>query len=186
MNAHVLELLNRYEAYDARERHHFRRMIKLAQDAADPFSRKLFEPGHFTASAFIVSPDARSLLLILHSKLHRWLQPGGHIDAADTNILEAARRETREETGVVDMDAVPLNRVQLFDLDIHPIPANPKKDEPAHEHFDLRFLFRAKTTELVAADDAHDARWVDLRQITQEFTDASVMRALEKLRRLRL
>jgi tmRNA-binding protein len=34
-------------------------------------------PGHFTASAWVVSPDRERVLLLHHRKLDRWLNRGG-------------------------------------------------------------------------------------------------------------
>ena len=54
------------------------RMIELAQSGEESLRRDAFSPGHFTASAFVLSPRRDQLLLILHKKLGLWLQPGGH------------------------------------------------------------------------------------------------------------
>lgn len=173
----LVELLERHTSADDTEEKHRQRMLELAESPGDPFSRKHFSPGHFTASAFILSPDRRSLLLIHHGKLHRWLQPGGHVEPEDPDIVAAARREIVEEVG---MAAPPLAVEGIFDVDIHPIPA--RKDEPLHEHFDVRFLFHAANVDVTAGSDASDCRWVPLGQITVELTDESVMRALAKIR----
>jgi 8-oxo-dGTP pyrophosphatase MutT (NUDIX family) len=170
-------LLSQFVPFDATETAHRDRMLALAAVEGDPFSRKHFEPGHFTASAFVLSPDASSLLLIYHSKLHRWLQPGGHVEADDADLFAAAAREVVEEVGIRAPARVGEG---IFDLDIHPIPA--RKDEPLHEHFDVRFLFRATGLQLVAGSDASDARWVPIDEIDEALTDASVMRAVAKLR----
>lgn len=174
---HLAGLLSAHRPADAVEAGHRERMIALAGIAGDPFSRKHFSPGHFTASAFILSPDRQSLLLIHHSKLHRWLQPGGHVEPGDADIVAAARREIVEEVG---MTAPVLAGEGIFDVDIHPIPA--RKDEPDHEHFDVRFLFHAANVDATAGSDASACRWVPIREITAELTDDSVMRAMAKLR----
>jgi 8-oxo-dGTP pyrophosphatase MutT (NUDIX family) len=142
-----------------------------------PTDRNRFDPGHFTASGFVVSLDGSSLLLIHHRRLDRWLQPGGHIDTGDASPIAAAAREVTEETGV----AVEPILADLIDLDIHPIP--PRAPEPAHEHFDLRFAFRALDEALVAADEVHDAIWVRWDDLDAYDVDASVVRAAEILRR---
>ena len=152
------------------------RAMRLAR-SGDPTDRDRFSPGHFTASGFVVSPDESSLLLIHHRRLDRWLQPGGHIDPEDASPIAAAAREVTEETGVVVEPILP----DLIDLDIHSIP--PRIPEPAHEHFDLRFAFRAMNEALVPADEVHDAVWVPWEDLDAYVVDASVTRATAALRR---
>ncbi len=153
-------------------------MSALAQASGDPCQRDHFVPGHFTASAFVLSPERDALLLIFHGKLARWLQPGGHVDPQDPDLLAAARREVTEEVGLTQLE---LLAPAPFDVDVHEIP--PLRGDPAHRHYDVRFLFRAETREVQAASDAKAARWVPLPEIDLEISDRSVMRALEKLRR---
>jgi 8-oxo-dGTP pyrophosphatase MutT (NUDIX family) len=175
--ADVIASLHAHSPADEREADYVRRMVFLA--AGDtPFARDHFVPGHFTASAFVLSPDRKDLLLILHGKLGLWLQPGGHVDAADLDLLAAARREASEETGLQGLQ--PLDP-PLLDVDIHRIPPNPRKGEPAHEHFDVRFVFVAPHRQLSAGSDAQDARWVPLGEVEDAGTDESVSRAVRKL-----
>ncbi len=143
MRASLARMLAEHPTADATEEDHRQRMLELLGAAGNPFARTHFRPGHFTASAFVISPDDSALLLILHGKLGMWLQPGGHIDADDDDVTAAARREVTEETGIWDLEALE-GAAPLLDLDIHPIPANPRKNEPGHEHFDFRFLLVAK------------------------------------------
>lgn len=173
----IAALLRGYEPADEVEAGHHARMLELI-DTPRPTSRHQFAPGHFTASAFVLN-DRGELLLIHHAKLHRWLQPGGHIDPTDQTPAAAAQRELQEEAAVTDA----AGNGQLIDVDVHPIPANPKKNEPAHEHFDLRFLFRTGSHDILAGSDALDAKWLKLDRVAQEITDASVIRCVAKLER---
>jgi 8-oxo-dGTP pyrophosphatase MutT (NUDIX family) len=152
-------------------------MLYLLAGPDTSLSRRAFQPGHFTASAFVLAPDGDQLLLVLHSKLQRWLQPGGHIDHDDGDLPAAACREVAEEVGLTDLT---LLHDGIFDVDIHTIKA--MRGEPGHQHFDVRFLFRAGSRDVVPASDADDARWFDLDRITEAFSDESVMRAVRKLR----
>lgn len=155
------------------------RELSFAQQACE---RAHFTPGHFTASAFVLSPDRRDLVLIHHKKLGIWVQPGGHVEPTDEDLLGSARREVLEEVGLSDLQSLAAPRESpLFDVDIHMIPA--RKADPAHEHFDVRFAFVAPTRNLVHSEEVADLRWVPLDEVRQMGTDQSVLRAVEKLRR---
>lgn len=54
---------------------------------------------HFCASAFVINPENKKILLVKHKKNRRWTQPGGHIEANETPE-EAVLREVYEETGM--------------------------------------------------------------------------------------
>lgn len=172
------------------EASHLSRMLALLDSPGDPLSRDHYDPGHFTASGFILSPDGGSVLLILHRKLNRWLQPGGHVDPQDADLFAAACREVREEVGIgevsralqVDCSGVTPGAgagAGVFDVDIHPIPA--RKTEPAHEHFDVRFLVQAQSTQITRNDETHDAKWTPLEALTQRMTDPGEARVIRKL-----
>ena len=173
-------LLEGHLAEDPREESYVKRMKQLLAVGEDCFSRTHFQPGHFTASAFVLSPDRESVLLILHGKLGLWLQPGGHIDPSDVDVVAAARREVIEETGI-EVQVADGEGPSLLDVDIHAIPANPRKSEPSHEHFDLRFTFVAPSLDFHAGSDALAARWVRLEAVVDAGTDDSVRRAIRKL-----
>ena len=151
-------------------------MLELCGASGDPLRRDHFEPGHFTASAFVLAPDRGALLLVHHRKLDRWLQPGGHVEPGDADLLAAARREVLEETGIAELA---LERTGSFDLDVHPIPA--LGPELPHEHFDVRFLFRAGTRALRLSSESKAVRWVPLSEIDRADSDESVLRAVRKL-----
>lgn len=158
------------------EADHRRRMLALVGVPGDPFSRSHVEPGHFTASAFVLSPDEKSMLFILHGKLGAWVQPGGHIDDGDADVASAARREVTEETGLADLEPIGAG---IFDLDVHPIP--PLGDEPAHEHFDVRYLVRSGAWALETGAEVAHARWIALERVVDEVRDASCLRAVARL-----
>jgi 8-oxo-dGTP pyrophosphatase MutT (NUDIX family) len=167
---------------DPAEAEHRRRMIELAGRDADVFSRAHFAPGHFTASAFVLSPDGRELLLVEHRRLGRWLQPGGHVDPEDPDLAAAACREVQEETGI-DVERDGEGAIALLDLDVHAIPPRSDGSEPAHEHFDVRFVARACGRGLLPGSDARAARWVPLDSVAAMDTDDSVRRVIAKLER---
>lgn len=173
---HLRKLLTSFEPGGPEEAGFRDQMRKLLEKGAQGLHRDHYVPGHFTASAFVVDASREHLLLIHHQKLGRWLQPGGHIEPSDADLLRAAEREASEETGVHRLEPVGLG---LFDLDVHAIPAF--GTAPAHFHFDLRFLFVAPETRLDPSDEVEGARWVPLGELAQVTPDESVLRAARKL-----
>ena len=51
----------------------------------------------------------------------------------------------------------------LFDVEVHTFHAH--GDQPTHLHFDLRFLFRATSTDLVPGSEVRDAVWVPVGEV---------------------
>lgn len=172
------ELLRLYvpvEATQLAESVRFTELLKNADGAA--FDRDHFVPGHITASCWIVDPMGTSCLLTHHRKLNRWLQLGGHCDG-DPDVIAAALREAREESG---LDEFALLQEGIYDLDIHEIPA--RKTDPAHLHYDVRFAFRATTSDgLKISEESHDLAWVPLNRLREYTTEESVLRLARKWR----
>lgn len=133
-------------------------------------------PGHITGSAWIVNRALTKTVLIHHSKLQRWLQPGGHADG-EQDVLSVARREAEEETGLKKFI---IPEVKIFDLDIHLIPE--RKDFPQHWHYDVRFLFEADENDsLIISDESTGLRWFELQNLKRlTNNNESIMRMVRK------
>lgn len=100
--------------------------------------------GHVTAGAIILSADRKRVLLIHHKAYDQWQQPGGHWEKEEASPLDAAKREGEEETGIrlaKNITRDPEFPLVPFDIDSHPVPARPDKDEPPHHHHDFRYVF---------------------------------------------
>ncbi len=165
--------IRKYHPIDKAEEAFKAKFLTLLQHA-DAFQRTHL-PGHITGSSFIISDDGQQTLLVHHAKLNRWLQPGGHADG-DTNVQGVALREANEETG---LNNITLLQSDIFDLDIHVIPA--RKDFPQHEHYDVRYLFRASMSEpIVVSEESHDVKWVPLSELEKYNNEAALLRMRDK------
>ena len=174
------ELLAAHRPVDQKETDDLEMMRQFAASLEAPFSRAQW-PAHFTGSAVVVTPDGAKVCLVLHGKLQRWLQPGGHADPADGGSMEAtALREAREETGCrVSLHA---SAARPLDVDVHVIPA--RKTEPEHRHLDVRYLVVAEDPDALAHDpnESHGAQWLSWDDALARADEAPLRRMLEKAR----
>lgn len=131
----------------------------------DLFNRKNFE-GHITASGYIYCPENNSLLLLEHKALNILLQPGGHVKEEDEDLISAARREVAEETGLKDLKTISISDDINVPLDIHshPIPTREEKQEAAHYHHDLGYLFVIDQPENIELNysESNSFKWVSI------------------------
>jgi 8-oxo-dGTP pyrophosphatase MutT (NUDIX family) len=171
----LLSELNRYQSSDARERSMLERILKFVQENPNCFERSL-HIGHITASALIINKQKTHTLMTHHQKLDKWLQLGGHSDG-EPNTLNVALREAIEESGLKTIEPISED---IFDVDVHDIPA--RKNEPAHFHYDIRFLFEADDKEkLIITNESNDLRWIPLDRMEEYTTEESVMRMVRKI-----
>lgn len=116
-------------------------------------------PGHLTASTLVLDESRSHVLLTHHARIGRWLQFGGHLEAGDESLADAALREAVEESGVSDLllDRDPVH------LDVHPVIC---RDSPPTRHFDVRFVAIAPDGAVPAVSaESHDVRWWPIDQI---------------------
>ena len=151
-----LDLLDAYHPEDSDEIIFKEEFLSFVETYENCFDRSL-SIGHITGSAWIVNYSCSKVLLTHHKKLDRWLQLGGHADG-DANIIRVATKEAQEESGLTSLSLVSTD---IFDLDIHKIPA--RSAEPEHLHYDIRFLFEANDSEsLHVSSESKNLEWVSL------------------------
>lgn len=158
----MLDELARYRPGDAEIRHH-RDIRNLIEHYPDCYYRNHFNPGHITGSGLLISADGDRVLMNHHQFLNIWICFGGHADG-EQDVLNVALREVIEESGIEDVEPV---MDDIFDVDVHAIPANAKKNEPPHKHFDIRYLFRvpnAANEDFKASSESNALRWCNYNE----------------------
>ena len=160
---------------DGRARASRRDILALLNGTGRPDTRTQFQPGHVTVSGLVLSDDGDAVLLVLHARLGRWLQPGGHLEPSDRSIVDAARREVCEETGIlVEGEPEPT----LVGLDVHDIPA--ARGEPAHRHHDLMFRFVSPRHPPRPGPGALRAEWCAVGRLEELGVDAALQAVLAR------
>jgi len=134
------------------------------------YTRSTAHGGHVTASAFVLSPDLGSVLLTHHRKLGLWLQLGGHCDGiVDTRFV--ALKEAYEESGLRQI--TPLSQ-DILGIDCLPVPAF--GPDPAHLHYDVRYLMRAHDRGITVSAESHDLAWVPLPELERYTQEPTMLR----------
>lgn len=176
--APIAALLAGYRPRTAVEAADVERILGLVA-AGDSWSPDL--PLHVTASALVVHPPSRRVLLRWHVRLRAWLQIGGHGDPGEHDPIDVVLREGREETDLDDLMCWPDSAVRQ--VVILPVPAGPS--EPAHEHADLRFVLATETPERAKPEKPAAAlRWLSLPEAHVLTTEPNLREFLARVAEL--
>ena len=168
----VAELLARHRPRNPGEAADLDRSRQLAATAADPWLRTT--PLHFTASALVVHPASGRVLLRWHQRQQAWLQVGGHGDPGESDPLEIALREAREESALTDLQ--PWPDAELWQVTVVDVPASSK--EPAHQHADLRFILATGDPDAARPETpGNPLRWLPVAE-AETVTSEANLRAL--------
>ena len=172
--ASLIKQLNAYRNRYPQEASIADRFVQFVDTYTDCFERSQLS-GHVTGSAWLTNAAGTHVLLTHHRKLNRWLQLGGHADG-DSDVLAVATREAVEESGITSIATV---KTDLFDIDIHEIPA--RGSEPRHFHYDVRFASKVEGNEQFAVSgESHALEWVEIAKLGNRTTEQSMLRMAEK------
>jgi len=168
--ATVRQTVSGHPTADPREIRAKERILGSLDSLARPFDEDA-DPVHLTGSAVVAG--RRGTVLHLHKRLHRWMQPGGHIDSGEAP-WDAALRESEEETGLVVRH--PDDGPRLIHLDVH-------EAAEGHTHLDLRYLLLAPDEDpSPPPGESPEARWYQWDEALA-LADDALVGALEVARR---
>lgn len=176
----VDEYLNVFEDEKERQTHLLKFLNENNFEEATDWNN--FE-GHIVASGFIYSKADHKFLVLYHNDFKIYVYPGGHIESGES-ILEAAKREIIEETGLRNFKQIKItdNESVPIDIDTHLIGYNEKLNLPEHYHFDFRYLFIVDSIEDVKIDEHElsDYKWIDANELKNQ----SFGKAIDKIIKL--
>lgn len=170
----LLQLLKKYKPIDPADQAQADRIHVFVETTPDCFERS-HVAGHVTGSAWLVDKSKKRVLLTHHKKLGKWLQLGGHADG-DHDPIDVAIKEAKEESGIDDIQPV---STEIFDVDVHLIPA--RGTEPEHFHYDIRFALETDSPEnFVVSNESNQLAWVNIERLENVSKERSLLRMRRK------
>ena len=175
-----IEAIERYSPVGEQERQDARMIRRYAEIFPDVLSRTN-ETAHFTASAWIVSPDRSRVLMIYHNIYNSWSWTGGHADGQD-DPLAVAIKEAREETGLAHIRPA---GDELLSLEILTVKAHVKRGKYVvpHLHLNLTYLLEADDADAIhiKPDENSGVKWFAPEDALSACTEPEMLPIYRKL-----
>lgn len=141
-------------------------ILKCLNTFEDILTRKNIV-AHLTSSGFIINKEKTKTLMIHHNIYKSWGWTGGHMDG-DTDFLNVAIKEAKEETGL-------KNVKPLFDkissLDVIPVKSHYKKGQfiSSHLHLSIAYTLVADEKESIhiKEDENSNIKWININEVME-------------------
>ena len=159
----LLEELEQYRPWNEQEERDRTELLRWLRSGEDLYTRDN-SAGHLTASAWVVSPDRRRVLMAYHNIYDSWSWLGGHADG-DHDLLAVALREVREESGLTAVR--PVSR-SIYSVEILTVDGHEKRGAyvSSHLHLNVTYLLEADPADPVRCKPDENSRvgWFGLEE----------------------
>lgn len=159
----IIEQIRRFQPWNPQEEQDRDELLRRLSSGEELYTRKN-PSAHLTASAWVVSPDRRQILLAYHNLYDSWAWLGGHADG-ERDLLSVALREAREESGLKAVRAV---SPEIYSLEILTVDGHEKRGAyvSSHLHLNVTFLLEAdpKLPIRCKPDENSRAGWFGLEE----------------------
>ena len=184
------EKIEKYIPYNEQEENDKKVMIKYISDFDNILTRQN-EYGHFTSSAFVINKKRTKILMIYHKIYNSWAWTGGHSDG-DSNLLNVAIKEAKEETGIKNV--VPI-LPDIYSLEIITVDGHEKRGKyiSSHVHLNITYLLEADENEEIhiKEDENSVVKWFSVDEILKATSEPWVRdrvyaKIIEKMKKDRI
>ena len=154
--------LRAFRPWNEQEERNREALLRLLENGQAPYGRE--DPAHLTASAWVVSPDRRQVLMAYHNLYGSWAWLGGHADG-ERDLLSVAMREVREESGLEILR--PLSAAP-YSLEILTVDGHEKRGRyvSSHLHLNVTYLLEGDPAAPVRCKPDENSRvgWFGLEE----------------------
>lgn len=166
----LIESIENYRPYNEQEQKDKEVILNCLKTQKDIFSREN-KLAHMTASAWVVNPQKTKVLMVYHNIYNSWSWLGGHADG-QRNLLKAAMKEVREESGVKTLRPVSES---IFSLEVLTVDGHVKKGEyvSSHLHLNVTYLLEAEEEEdlQIKEDENSNVAWFEKEEAIEASTE---------------
>lgn len=165
----LMDRLRAFRPWNSQEERDRSALLRALENGSAPYGRE--DPAHLTASAWVVSPDRKQVLLAYHNLYNSWAWLGGHADG-ERDLLAVALREVREESGLESVRPV---SPELYSVEILTVDGHEKRGRyvSSHLHYNVTFLLEASPAAPVRCKPDENSRvgWFTLEEAVAASTE---------------
>lgn len=160
-----------YTPYNEQEARDKAQILAFLRSGAELITRE--NPvAHLTASAWVVSPDRKQVVMVYHNLYRSWSWMGGHADG-DWDLLRVAKKEVMEECGLAELTVV---SPEIFSLEVLCVDGHEKKGQylSSHLHLNVTYLFEADPAQplRIKPDENSGVAWVKAEDVSAKTNEA--------------
>lgn len=175
-----IDLIKKYNPCNEQEYKDKEIILNCIENFKDILTRKN-EVAHITSSGFIINKTKDKALMAYHNIYNSWAWTGGHADG-DSDFLEVAIREAKEETGINTV--YPISK-EIISLDILTVEGHIKRGKyvAPHLHLSITYLLQADENEklMIKPDENSGVKWIPLDEIEIYSTEPYMIKVYKKI-----
>lgn len=167
----LIKEIENYIPFNEQELRDKTQILAFLRSGAELITRK--NPvAHLTASAWVVSPDRKQVIMIYHNLYKSWSWMGGHADG-DWDLLRVAKKEVMEECGIENLTVV---SPEIFSLEVLCVDGHEKKGcyLSSHLHLNVTYLLEADPAKplRIKPDENSGVCWVAVEDVPEKTNEA--------------
>ena len=170
MKEKLISEIRSYNPFNEQETADKNLILRLLGSGEDLSVRSALQ-AHLTASAWVVSPDRKRVLMAYHNLYNSWAWLGGHADG-NWDLAAVAEKEAREESSIGDLKLI---HDGIFSLEVLTVAGHEKKGSyvPSHLHLNLTYLFEGNPDLplRIKADENSRVGWISEWEIAEKSTE---------------